>query len=219
MLLVAHRTPLSAVGCARLAEAGARVFELDVQLGREHVVVSHYLPFGRGGLLQRDNWRVRWHTAATGDPGVLDVAAVVPDGCRVMLDLKERVAARRRELTEALIDLLAGRASRFVVSGGGPDDLDRMRSAGFATWRTVDDRRELAEVLAGGPLPDEAASVRHSLLTGVSLERLHGVVPNVIGWTVNDPRRARRLRDMGVDGVTTDRTTVLRALGTGGHSA
>jgi glycerophosphoryl diester phosphodiesterase len=34
----------------------------------------------------------------------------------------------------------------------------------------------------------------------------------VVAWTVNDPARARRLRDLGVDGVTTDRIAVLHAL-------
>jgi glycerophosphoryl diester phosphodiesterase len=215
MLLVAHRTPLSAVGCAQLAAAGARVFEVDVQLGRHHVVVSHYLPFGRGGVLQRDNWRLRWHTSGHRDPAVLDVAAVVPDDCRVMLDMKESTPSRREELTAALIETLADRA-RFVVCGGRPEDLDRMRRAGFTTWRTVQNARELADVLADGSLPDHAVSIRHSLLTGVSLERLHGVVPAVVAWTVNDPRRARGLRDIGADGVTTDRAAVLTALATRG---
>jgi len=34
----------------------------------------------------------------------------------------------------------------------------------------------------------------------------------VIAWTVNERRRAQALRDMGVDGITTDRPAVMRLL-------
>jgi glycerophosphoryl diester phosphodiesterase len=211
MLLVAHRTPASRVRCARLAAAGARVFEVDVQLGSGGIAVSHYLPFGRGGLVQRDNWRLRWHTSALRDPEVSEVAGVVPPECALLLDIKEKVAARRRELTAAIVETLADRA-RYIVCGAQPEDLEHVRNVGFATWRTVGGRRELSAVLAEGALADDGISVRHSLLTGVSLDRLHTLTSRVVAWTVNDPARARQLRDLGADGVTTDHSGVLRAL-------
>jgi glycerophosphoryl diester phosphodiesterase len=210
VLLVAHRTPATRAACEQLASAGARVFEADVQVDdRERIVVSHYLPFG--GVLQRDNWRVRWHTAAARDPRLPDVTALVPEGCLVLLDLKEKAPERRARLVAALIDALPDR-TRFRACGGHPDDLETMRSAGFRTWRTARDSRELAGVLADGALPDEAVSVRHSLLTGDVLERLRDCTSTVVAWTVNDLHRARTLRGLGVDGVTTDRVAVLRAL-------
>ena len=213
LILVAHRTPASAPRCAHLAAAGATVFEVDVQLRAGGPAVSHYLPLGPAGRLQRDNWRLRWHTRGHGDPGLAEVAALVPDGCRVLLDLKESMPPRRRELVAALVDALGVPGDRYVVCSPFADDLERARAAGFATWRTARNRVELAALRADGPLPDEAVTVRHSLLTPAVVADLAGRAGTVVAWTVNDPRRARHLRGLGVGGVTTDRVEVLRALG------
>jgi len=211
MLLVAHRTPASATRCAHLAAAGAAVFEVDVQLRGTHLAVSHYLPLGPAGRLQRDNWRLRWHTRSRLDPALPEVDSVVPAGCRVLLDLKETSAPRRRELVLVLADTLP-RRDRYVVCSPYPDDLDAARAAGFATWRTVRGRDELAAVRGGPPLSDEAVTVRHSLLDAGVLADLAAHAGAVVAWTVNDPRRARELRRLGVTGVTTDRVQVLRTL-------
>ncbi|HZC69784.1 MAG TPA: glycerophosphodiester phosphodiesterase [Jatrophihabitans sp.] len=210
MLLVAHRTPATREACERVAAAGAQVFEADVQVD-EHgqIVVSHYLPIGR--VLHRDNWRFRWHTGAVRDPLLTDVIARVPERCLILLDLKERIPARCARLTSALIESFPDR-SRFRVCGHLDDDLDTVRRAGFRTWRTARDPRELAALMADGRLPDDAVSIRHRLLTPGVLDRLHDQVPSVIAWTVNDVPRARQLRAMGVEGVTTDRLAVLGEL-------
>lgn len=217
MILVAHRTPATRAGCLALADAGAQLFEADVQVDdADRVVVSHYLPIGRGGWLQRDNWRVRWHGRSVCDPRLTDIVDRVPDGCRVLLDLKERAPERRARLVDALVESLPAR-ERFVVCGSARPDLDELRRAGFATWRTAGDRRELDALVADGALPDEAATIRHSLLDAASVERLRRCTPRVIAWTVNSVRRARQLRSLGVAGVTTDRSAVLQALAGGSH--
>jgi glycerophosphoryl diester phosphodiesterase len=216
MLLVAHRTPRSRAACDVLAAAGASIFEADIQVDdSDRIVVSHYLPMGGWGL-QRDNWRVRWHTSAAADPTLDDVVALVPPGCRVSLDMKEKTDQRRRRLIDALIAGLPDR-SRFVVCGGREPDLERLRGAGFRTWRSAGRPAQLRELLAQGPLHDDAVSVRHSLLSQDVVARLHEQVPTVVAWTVNDPRRARRIRQFGVDGVTTDRVAVLRILASAGN--
>jgi glycerophosphoryl diester phosphodiesterase len=99
-----------------------------------------------------------------------------------------------------------------VVCGGRPPHLERLRAAGFRTWRSAGTRSELRELLNEGPLADDAVSVRHTLLSPEVIARLHQQAPSIIAWTVNDRRRARHLRDLGVDGVTTDRAAVLRSL-------
>jgi glycerophosphoryl diester phosphodiesterase len=211
MLLVAHRTPRSRAACELLAAAGAQLFEADVQIDdRDRIVVSHYLPLGSWGL-QRDNWRLRWHSASVRDPKLEDILAVVPAGCRISLDMKEKVDERRVRLIDALIAQLPDR-SRFVVCGGRVAHLDRLRSAGFRTWRSAGTSAQLRELLAHGPLADDAVSVRHSLLSREVIARLHEQVSTVVAWTVNDVNRARHLRQCAIDGVTTDRPAVLREL-------
>src|SRR4051812_16574940 len=102
MILVAHRTPASALRCAELAAAGVTVFEVDVQLRGGRVAVSHYQPLGPVRGLQRDNWRLRWHTRSRLDPALAEVDAAVPPACRVLLDVKEVAPPGRRELLDAL---------------------------------------------------------------------------------------------------------------------
>ena len=212
MLLVAHRTPPSAPACAELAAAGAQIFEVDVQIDdRDRIVASHYFPMGPFGLFQRDNWHIRWHTRAQRDPQLAEFVDHVPADCRLLLDLKEHAPARRDRLRAALMAPSLPR-ERMIACGPHDADLEAYRQAGFATWRTAGTPVELAEVLAARRLPDDAVTVRHTLLTVDVLRRLHDRVPVVVAWTVNDPARANRLRELGVDGVTTDRVTVLRAL-------
>ena len=200
MLLVAHRIPATRAACEQLAAAGAQVFEADVQVdGRGRVVVSHYLSFG---VLQRDNWRLRLRNRAADDPLLVDVSARVPESCRLLLDLKQP----GDRLTRALRDVLPDR-DRYIACGGSPADLDAMRSAGFRTWRTLGGVGDLRAVLAGDPLPDDAVSVRQTLLSREVVAALHERVPEVIAWTVNRAARARQLMAFGVDGITTDRLT------------
>lgn len=212
MILVAHRTPASRPACERLAAAGATVFEADVQVeSADRIVISHYHPLRRFARVQRDNWRLRWHTGAARDPRLADVDAAIPAGCRVLLDLKEKLPERRARLVAVVRDALPDR-NRFLVCSPREAELAPLRAAGFATWRTVGSRRELADVLATDGLPDAAVTVRHTLLDRDTLDRLRARVPSVVAWTVNDPRRARALRALGVDGITTDRAAVLRTL-------
>lgn len=212
MILVAHRTPATRAGCERVAAAGAGVFEADVQIDDDGaLVVTHYLPFGVGGRFERDNWRLRWHTGRLRDPRLAEVTDIVPADCLVLLDLKERRPDRRARLVAALIDALPDR-SRFVVCGHPEEDVAALRGAGFRTWRSVGSRRHLAAVLAVDRLPDDAVTIRHSLLNVRTLDGLRERVPQVVAWTVNSVGRARDLRALGVDGVTTDRTAVLQLL-------
>jgi glycerophosphoryl diester phosphodiesterase len=214
VILVAHRTPATPAACAALAAAGAQVFEADVQIDDAGaVVVTHYLPLGVGGRFERDNWRVRWHTGRSRDPRLADVIDIVPAGCRVLLDLKERRPDRRARLVAALADAAKDR-SRFVVCGHPEEDVAALRAAGFATWRSVGNARHLAAVLGEDRLPDDAVSIRHSLLSGRVLDQLHERVPQVVAWTINNVGRARALCALGVDGVTTDSVTVLQLLAT-----
>ena len=209
MLLVVHRTPSTAAQCDRLAAAGASVFELDVQVAHERLVVSHFLPvLRRPGWLENDNWRFRWSAGLDQDPAVSDAVARIPQSCSVLLDLKETAPHRRAELNRRIAHELTDR-DRFVVSSAETDDLDDLRAAGFRTWRTIGDRRSLRAVLAGGPLADAAVTVRHRLLDRSTMERLHAVAPAVVAWTVNSVGRAHELRAQGVDGITTDSSSVL----------
>jgi len=209
VLLIAHRTPHTAQGASRLAVAGAEVFEFDVQLGRAgEPVVSHYRPLPGLRLVERDNWRVRpavTRRQRSADPTLATAMAALPEGCTALYDIKEPVPGRRA----GLIALLPPGG---LVSSPDAADLALARSAGLRTWLSIGRPARLAATLAAGPRDDQAVTVRHTLLERQTIARLHQLVPQVIAWTVNDVDRALRLRDAGVDGITTDSPDVLAAL-------
>jgi hypothetical protein len=211
MLLVAHRSPGTLAQCRAVADAGATVFEVDVQIWRGRLVVSHYLPVLRTAV-RRDGWRfVRgWHERR--EPLLAHVAALVPPDRVVLLDLKETELGRRAELLAAVAATLPS-SGRYLACTPIADDLEVLRDKGFSTWRTIGDRRQLDAVLAGERLADDAVTVNHKLLSRAVVDRLHVLSNTVVAWTVNDVRRAVWLRDNGVDGVTTDSTDVMRELG------
>lgn len=204
--------PVGAAECAAFLDAGAGMFEVDVQLSARGIVVSHFLPVPHtGGWVQRDNWRVRWGRADGRDPALTTHLGTVPAGTRILLDPKEQTVERRDALVGAFIDTLTER-SRYVVSTGSATSLRRLREAGFETWHSMGDRPTLERVLTAGRIHADAVTVRHTLLDARTVERLHGVTERVIAWTVNRVERAEELRRIGVDGITTDRLGVLRAL-------
>jgi glycerophosphoryl diester phosphodiesterase len=212
VLLIAHRSPRERQRCLELADAGANVFEADVRLHAERLVVSHFVAFpGLGEWLQHDNWRVRRGRSAAGDQPLLEQIELAPQSVQILLDLKEHTPRRRARLVAALGELRADR-SRLIVSSPNLDDLRALRSAGYPTWLSVGNRHTLRRVLAGGAGGTDGVTVRHTLLDARTIARLHDAVPVVLAWTVNDPIRARQLADAGLDGVTTDRLSVLREL-------
>lgn len=212
MLLVAHRSPRERQRCVDLADAGANVFEADVRLHGQRLVVSHFVAFpGLGEWLQHDNWRVRMGRSAAGDQSLLDQIELAPPGVQILLDLKEQAPQRRARLVAAVGELPADR-SRLIVSSPSLDDLRVLRPAGYRTWLSVGNRVKLRTVLAGGRPGVDGVTVRHTLLGADAIARLHEAVPVVLAWTVNDPVRAQQLADSGIDGVTSDSLSVFREL-------
>lgn len=202
VFVVAHRTPTTPEGCSALAASGVGYFELDVQLSTDGLVVSHFLPLlGIRGWIENDNWRFRWRSSR--DPSVADVLAGIPAESGVLLDPKETERTRRAELVRRVRELPD--PERLVVSTSQLDDLAAFRNAGLRTWRTIKNRAQLAAVLSSGALADKGVSVRHTVLDATTLDRLHSLVPSVVGWTVNDASRARTLYQWGIDGITSDR--------------
>jgi glycerophosphoryl diester phosphodiesterase len=211
--------PVGRADCLALLDAGATMFEVDVQISTRGIVVSHYLPVPRTrGRLHQDGWRLRWGTTDGRDPLLSAHLDAVPRDTRLLLDPKDPARAKRIALVDAIIATLTDR-DRFAVSTGGLEDLERLSAAGFETWRSIGDRATLARVLRERDLKQDAVTVRHTLLDAATIAALHEQVATVVAWTVNSVARAAALRRAGVDGVTTDRAAVLRSLARGEQSA
>jgi len=195
---------------ATLLAAGASVFELDVQVAPHGVVVSHFLPLPWPlGRLERDNWRVRREFAHGQDVTLQTVVTAIPDGAHVLLDLKE---SDPEALHALALRLVAERGDRrWIVSTGSGAEADLLRGAGFTLWRSAGGRRALDQLL-GEPVAADGVSVRHTLLDERTVTALRERVTDVVAWTVNSVTRAGYLLDIGVTGVTTDRSSVVEAV-------
>ena len=210
MLAIAHRTPASRERCSALAAAGATVFEIDVQMIGDDLVVSHYLPVHpRFPRLRRDRARFTVRRRGRLEPALAAAVEALPPRAEILLDLKADAGPAAHELVERV--LASGtNPERCYASTKGWATLPALTAAGYRTWRTIADARALTAALALPAIPDHAVTVRHTLLTRDVVAALRERGPRVMTWTVNDLVRARQLMDLGVDGVTTDSTEVLR---------
>ncbi len=216
LLSVAHRTPADAAGVAALAGCGADVFEIDLRLLADDLVVTHFLPVVSAvPLLQHDGWRFRLGRRDPVAPLLAAAVVHLPPTAMVLLDLKDDRGSAAHRLADRLLDgglaELPVDPARLHVSSHSWAVLERLERAGWQTWRTIGSPRRLAAFDAVGPGGAWAVTVRHRLLTDAVLERWAGST-RLTAWTVNDVRRAQELLDGGVLGITTDSCDVHRVV-------
>lgn len=107
--------------------------------------------------------------------------------------------------SDARLDAVRERYGNKICTSMGPRDVAKVR---LGTWLRRSPR-------FGGDAPPLAAQVpvRQGPLTIVTpsfVEGAHAVGLHVHVWTIDDPQEMHRLLDLGVDGIMTDRVTVLR---------
>jgi glycerophosphoryl diester phosphodiesterase len=212
---VAHRAPANRAAATAFHEAGASVYEIDVQWSGRGLTVSHFSRLDWPlRWLERDRQRLRFARGLAQDPLLRETLMFLPADADVLFDLKDvepELRAKTCALLEAEIGAVAPR-SRWIVSATSADDVAMLRKAGFVGWLTARDERGLQAMLADAPDAD-GVSVRHTLVTSERVVRaLHDRVPEIVAWTVNRVERARQLLQLGVDGITTDSLSVARAV-------
>ncbi|WP_367320532.1 glycerophosphodiester phosphodiesterase [Streptomyces sp. HUAS ZL42] len=196
-------------------DLGADAVEIDVRLTRDGVpVLLHDETLKRlweqdRPLLSLSEAEVRGLT--DGKVPTLAEALAATDGSRVMLDLPGHpdVRAARR-----VVDVVreCGAADRVYYCAGAPAML-AVRAADPAaeialTWTTLAPPRP-ALLAAVAP---RWLNYRFPLVDRALAERVHhdGYLLSV--WTPDTRRSMRRLLDLGVDSITTNRVDVLCAL-------
>jgi glycerophosphoryl diester phosphodiesterase len=211
VLLIAHRAPRYAARCGPPDAYGPNVYELDLQVAGDEVVVSHFMPLvPLVPWLRHEGWAFRWGPVGTGAERLAAAVDRLPPGSEVLLDLKD--AGQRGEALVSLILRSGLDPGRCYVSSKQWSVLPPLRAAGYRTWRTVAGAGSLARVLTEPPTDDDGVTVRHTLLRIDTIERLRRRAGRVVAWTVNSTARATWLADAGVDGITSDRDGVLRLL-------
>jgi glycerophosphoryl diester phosphodiesterase len=199
--------------------AGADYAELDVQETADGVVVVlHDTDLFRVAGDKRKIWQIRFADLRRLDVGsrfgfppervptleeVIDAA-----GDEIKLNIELKFTKHTRKLVERVLEIVARKefASRCVLTSLSEKGLRQVRRAnpdvkiGYIVTEAVGDPTRLDV---------DFLSVRHTLATEefVARARKHG--KEVHAWTVNDPRRLRRLVDHGVANVITDDPAAL----------
>jgi len=217
-------------------DLGYRYLETDVHVTRDgRVVVFHdhvleRLTNGAGKVWQWPWADLRCLDAAhhwgpeegfplrgtgVGIPLLEDVLSTFPE-CLVNIDLKQ---AGIEESVAAEITRL-GAEDRVLVGSFFDRRIRRFRRASKGLVATSAGPSEVAGALTAARLGRPAAGPSDALQIPERAGRLRLVTPRLIAaahrtgkhvhvWTVNDPADMRRLLDLGVDGIVTDRPDLL----------
>jgi glycerophosphoryl diester phosphodiesterase len=206
---------------------GYRYLETDVHVTRDGVLLAFH-----DRVLDRVTDRVGTVAELTrseiGDaliggresvPALADLFDEFP-GVRFNIDIKAPGAAR------PLADFVAARnaQARVLVGSFSPASLRAFREAAGPAVPTSAHPAEAAVFAASpsGRLADRltrgrvaALQVPHrrgrlTVVTGSLVRRLHAAGKHVHVWTIDDPAEMHELLDLGVDGLMTDRTDILR---------
>jgi len=99
---------------------------------------------------------------------------------------------------------LRARLGQRVATAYGTLGVATLRLSPLAVVRSL----SLGHGGVAAQVPVAAGGLR--LVTSSLVERAHELAKQVHVWTVDEPGEMRRLLDLGVDGIMTDRTDVLR---------
>jgi glycerophosphoryl diester phosphodiesterase len=201
-------------------DLGYRYIETDVHVTSDGVLVAFHdddlgRTCGRPGAISELPWSVVSTALVDGRspiPLMEDLLGAWPD-LRINIDCKTDAAV------PALVSAIQRTNSlhRICVGSFSERRLTRLRAALGPNTCTSLGQRGVAQLVAGAPPPRNAAAAQVPVKQGrltvtsptmVARAHRHGLQVHV--WTINDAAEMHQLLDMGVDGIMTDRPTVLR---------
>lgn len=209
---------------------GYRYLETDVHATRDGVLLAFHdalldrVTDGVGAIADHTyaeirETRVGAVSAGQSIPLISDLLEAFP-GCRFNIDIKSGTAV---EPLAALIDA-TGATDRFCVGSFSLDRLSRFRRATGGRVATsaspvevaafiLSPSGRLARSLTRGRVA--ALQVPHRnrglpVVTPALVRRAHAAGVHVHVWTIDDPGEMHHLIDLGVDGIFTDRTDLLK---------
>jgi glycerophosphoryl diester phosphodiesterase len=233
-LIFGHRgasayAPMNTIPAFELAaEMGADGIELDVhRLADGQVVVVHDFTVdkttdGTGKVTEMTLEQLRaldagaWFDpkyAGTRVPTLDEVFEAV--GQRLIINVEIKAASLRTDGIETRVAESIRRhrlEQRVIVSSFNPMTLRRFRKV--APEIAIGYLFAPGVTFFGSPLmtglPHEAKHPHHEIITEAFMARARRSGHRVNTWTINDPDRARHLRNLGVDAIITDKPDIIR---------
>lgn len=205
LLAVAHRAGNSLPALAAAVEVGADVVECDVHVSRGRLEVRHSKALGPW-LWDRGPWELTSRRA----PQLELSALLAATDATLMLDLKGVGAVGRRTA-----ELLRASSPRPVLacSRWWPSLEDFAGLAGVRPVLSARGRGDLARLRRRVRVrPPYAVSLHGSLLSAAVVAELHERVELVMTWGVDDLATLDRVVGLGVSGVISSSSEVLRAV-------
>lgn len=217
----------SAVAFRRAVALGFRYLETDVHVTADGVLLAFHDPrldraTDARGTIGRLTWAQVSRARIGGTepiPRLADLLEEFPD-VRFAVDPKHDAAVRpladllRRmdALDRVCLGSFSDRRLSWLRTALGPVACLALGPRGVARLRTAASTRRAvrlpdAQVVA---VPERVGPARLVDARLVAAAHERGLAVHV--WTVDDPGRMERLLDLGVDGIMTDRPTVLRAV-------
>jgi glycerophosphoryl diester phosphodiesterase len=203
---------------------GYRYLETDVQVTADGVLLAFHdddlqRTTGRPGRISELPWSDVQAARVQGPNGTAEPIPMLDDLLGAWPDVRVNIDCK----TDAAIDALVSCLRRH-------DALDRVCVGAFSDRRLRRIRARLGSRLCTSLGPVEIAALRYGLLrrppgqaaqvpvrqgpltvtNGAMVTRARKLGVAVHVWTIDDPAEMRRLLDLGVGGIMTDRPTVLR---------
>jgi glycerophosphoryl diester phosphodiesterase len=210
VVAVAHRAGNSLAGLRVAHEIGADVVECDVHEHRGRLEVRHLKTAGPLPFLW-DRWELASASAAR--LGLDELLAADAHGTTFMLDIKGPRATVGEDVARFLHE--QGHHRPVLVCGRWWPAVETVARLPFVQpVLSARNRGELVRLrrrLALGP-PVHGVSVHRSLLTAEVVTELHGRVPVVMTWPINDTAALDATLALGVTGIISDEPSVLADL-------
>jgi glycerophosphoryl diester phosphodiesterase len=189
----------------RAYERGADAVELDVHATRDGVVVVHHDPSVHGWSgppIAEATWAQLQSVDLGGGariPRLADVLAMTPAARTVYVEIKGAA------IEQAVADVIRARATRCAIHSFDHAAIRRLRSIAPEIPRGVLYENDSTNILIAAAAAD-ARDVwpKHTLIDRALVDAVHEAGGRIIAWTVNDAIEAKRLADLGVDGLCGD---------------
>ncbi|MGI9579516.1 MAG: glycerophosphodiester phosphodiesterase [Microthrixaceae bacterium] len=226
----APENSLSAFAAA--VEAGFVYLETDVHLSADGVVVAtHDEDLGRVSDIDGVIAEMTWADIRTARLGGSEPVPTFEELLEAFPEQKFNIDPKSDAVTEALIEALVrhNALERVCIGAFSDDRLAAIRNRLGREVCTSGGPREIAALVAASKMPGSArraprnppafdcvqVPLRHKrveIVTRKFVNAAHARGIQVHVWTIDEPDEMHRLLDLGVDGIMTDRPSVLRGV-------
>jgi glycerophosphoryl diester phosphodiesterase len=195
------------VGLQTAEALGVQAIEADVHLFRGRLEVRHLKTLGPIPIL----WD-RWRLANPFCPRLVlaELLAAVDGGTELVLDLKGRDPRLAKEVLEAIAPRLHAGGRTTVCARHWPllEELEWVR--GIRLVHSVGSARQLRRLLRrhrGRRL--EGVTIHERLLDSRTVREVHELADVIFTWPVNTLERAQELIRLEVEGLISDRPSLV----------